>query len=157
LTYPFFYFQDLAGWQVAGWRGAFFMLGLLGVAWVIGFYLSFRDSPDDHPGVNEAERALIEGPLYQPRDKIEQMVADWEQPAAEPSVAVVEAGSPLAPSREEAIAAAPMMESSTEPVSLAEPSMARTAAPMSWASILSSPTLWCLSFMYFCSNSGWSF
>jgi nitrate/nitrite transporter NarK len=31
------------------------------------------------------------------------------------------------------------------------------SAPMSWASILSSPTLWCLSFMYFCSNSGWSF
>ena len=133
------------------------MLGLLGVAWVIGFYLSFRDSPDEHPGVNEAERALIEGPAYQPRDKVEQMVADWEQPVTVASVAVVEAGSPLAPSRAEGIAAAPISENSKEPAALAVASLARAAAPMSWASILSSPTLWCLSFMYFCSNSGWSF
>lgn len=29
-------------------------------------------------------------------------------------------------------------------------------APLSWASMLASPTLWLLSIMYFCSNAGWS-
>jgi nitrate/nitrite transporter NarK len=32
-----------------------------------------------------------------------------------------------------------------------------TFPPLSWSAMLSSPTLWTLSFMYFCSNSGWSF
>src|SRR5262249_24304996 len=35
--------------------------GLLGVVWVAGFNVWFRDTPREHPGVNEAERALIEG------------------------------------------------------------------------------------------------
>jgi MFS transporter, ACS family, glucarate transporter len=30
-------------------------------------------------------------------------------------------------------------------------------APLSWSSMLGSPTLWALSAMYFCSNAGWSF
>jgi len=30
-------------------------------------------------------------------------------------------------------------------------------APLSWRTMLSSPTLWCLSLMYFGSNAGWSF
>lgn len=81
-----------------GWRGAFLFLGMIGVVWLVGFNRFFRDRPEEHPGVNEAELA---------------MTAD---------------------------------------------STLRTApAPLSWASILSSPTLWFLSIMYFCSNSGWSF
>ena len=31
------------------------------------------------------------------------------------------------------------------------------APPLSWSTMLRSPTLWCLSAMYFCSNAGWSF
>jgi ACS family glucarate transporter-like MFS transporter len=30
-------------------------------------------------------------------------------------------------------------------------------APLSWMTMLRSPTLWCLSVMYLCSNAGWSF
>ena len=30
-------------------------------------------------------------------------------------------------------------------------------APLSWTTMLRSPTLWCLSVMYLCSNAGWSF
>jgi ACS family glucarate transporter-like MFS transporter len=81
-----------------GWRGAFVILGLLGLIWVIFFNLRFRDTPQEHEGANETERALIAGPA----------------PASAP-------------------------------------------APLSWSTVLTSPTLWCLSFMYFCSNSGWSF
>jgi MFS family permease len=82
-----------------GWRGAFVLLGLLGVFWVVGFNLWFRDTPREHPRVNEAERELIE----------------------------------------------------SQAASTAKP------APLSWRAMLLSPTLWCLSVMYFCSNSGWSF
>jgi nitrate/nitrite transporter NarK len=42
-----------------GWRGSFMLFGLLGVVWVLGFYSWFRDTPHEHPGVNEAEQALI--------------------------------------------------------------------------------------------------
>jgi MFS family permease len=43
-----------------GWRGAFLVFALMGVAWVIGFWLWYRDTPRQHPSVNEAERQLIE-------------------------------------------------------------------------------------------------
>src|SRR4029077_9123483 len=40
-----------------GWRGAFLAFCFLGLAWVVSFYIWFRDSPSEHPGVNEAELA----------------------------------------------------------------------------------------------------
>jgi MFS family permease len=93
LAYPF----DALGYP--GWRAAFLQLGLLGVVWVVGFTHFFRDTPDEHPSVNEAERRLI----------------------------VEGSGAAAAP------------------------------APLSWSAVVSSPTLWFLTFMYFCSNAGWSF
>jgi MFS family permease len=33
----------------------------VGLVWVAGFFTWFRDTPREHPGVNDAERALIEG------------------------------------------------------------------------------------------------
>jgi sugar phosphate permease len=41
------------------WRWAFVLFGLVGVVWAACFWLWFRDSPADHPAVNDAERALI--------------------------------------------------------------------------------------------------
>jgi ACS family glucarate transporter-like MFS transporter len=73
--------------------------GIMGGLWVVAFTYFFRDSPADHPGVNEAERAVI-----------------------------------LGGARE-----------SVDP------------PPLSWIAMLQSPTLWCLSLMYFCSNAGWCF
>lgn len=81
-----------------GWRGAFFLLGILGIFWVVGFSWFFRDTPREHPGVNPAELALIEG----------------------------------------------------------EGGVQSKPPPMAWVQMLTSRTLWCLSIMYFCSNSGWS-
>src|SRR5207302_4777910 len=39
---------------------AFYAFGLFGVAWVVGFWAWFRDTPRQHPAVNESELALIE-------------------------------------------------------------------------------------------------
>ena len=82
-----------------GWRGAFILLGLMGLLWVWGFAKWYRDMPRQHPAVNNAELAWIEG----------------QKPVSDKT------------------------------------------APLSWSAILTSPTLWSLSFMYFCSNAGWSF
>ena len=43
------------------WRSAFVLFGCLGVLWAIGFYLWFRDRPSEHPGVNAAELAMMDG------------------------------------------------------------------------------------------------
>src|SRR5262249_53755414 len=92
-------------------------------------------------------------PAYEQRKQAEQIVADWRTPNPT-STAIAPAGSSLGPTVTESVtASAPsaVPENSREqPVVVAPP-------PMCWSSILTSRTLWCLSFMYFCSNSGWSF
>jgi MFS transporter, ACS family, glucarate transporter len=45
--------------DAAGWRWAFLIYGLIGVAWAIGFWLWFRDDPAAHRGVNSEELAAI--------------------------------------------------------------------------------------------------
>jgi MFS family permease len=42
-----------------GWRAIFLAYALAAIVWSVGFYLFFRDTPDAHPLVNPAERALI--------------------------------------------------------------------------------------------------
>jgi MFS family permease len=41
------------------WRWAFFLFALPGFIWAALFYRWFRDNPRDHPGVNQAELALL--------------------------------------------------------------------------------------------------
>src|SRR5580700_2095324 len=42
-----------------GWRAAFLVFGLLGVLWSAVWYFYYRDTPEEHRGVNAAERELI--------------------------------------------------------------------------------------------------
>jgi MFS transporter, ACS family, glucarate transporter len=42
-----------------GWRQAFWLFGLAGVAWTVYFYWRFRDRPEEDPHCNDSERALI--------------------------------------------------------------------------------------------------
>jgi sugar phosphate permease len=44
-----------------GWRAIFYIFGSLGVVWAIGFSLFYRNLPEDHKGVNQAELARIRG------------------------------------------------------------------------------------------------
>jgi MFS family permease len=43
------------------WRRTFELFALVGVVWAILFYRWYRDSPEQHRGVNAAERALLAG------------------------------------------------------------------------------------------------
>ncbi len=43
------------------WRHAFELFGAVGVVWAVFFYRFYRDNPRDHPAMNAAEVALLEG------------------------------------------------------------------------------------------------
>lgn len=51
-----------------GWRMAFFLFGLLGLAWAAIWYSYYRDRPADHRSVNAAELELIRQPDNAPDD-----------------------------------------------------------------------------------------
>ncbi|MBV8818882.1 MAG: MFS transporter [Acidobacteriaceae bacterium] len=42
-----------------GWRAPFFAFGAGGVVWAVVWLLWYRDTPDEHPATNQAERDLI--------------------------------------------------------------------------------------------------
>ncbi|MGH7555945.1 MAG: MFS transporter, partial [Longimicrobiales bacterium] len=49
-----------------GWRAAFVVFGVLGIVWGVVWYWYYRDRPEDHPKVNEAELAVIQGKNVDP-------------------------------------------------------------------------------------------
>jgi MFS transporter, ACS family, D-galactonate transporter len=65
----------------AGWRGLFFITGIIGVLWGIAWYFLYR-SPTDHPAINEAELDNIEkgGGLINRKKDIngEQKKFEWQ-------------------------------------------------------------------------------
>jgi sugar phosphate permease len=48
-------------WLIAsyGWRMPFFVFGFLGLLWAVVWFWYYRDTPEEHGDVNEAERKLI--------------------------------------------------------------------------------------------------
>jgi ACS family glucarate transporter-like MFS transporter len=59
------------GWLAThiGWRNTFALFALPGFLWAVCFYLWFRDSPQDHPSVNEGELELLRNSSIEPRDR----------------------------------------------------------------------------------------
>jgi sugar phosphate permease len=51
----------LVAWMIAmwGWRNPFVVFGMLGLVWAAVWFLWYRDTPEEHGSVNEAERKLI--------------------------------------------------------------------------------------------------
>jgi ACS family glucarate transporter-like MFS transporter len=45
--------------EAAGWRGAFFVLGAVGVGYAVIWWFAFRDLPEEHSGLSEEEKAYI--------------------------------------------------------------------------------------------------
>lgn len=44
-----------------GWRTIFYIFGLAGIAWSVVFFVFYRNRPEEHKGVNQAELAHIRG------------------------------------------------------------------------------------------------
>jgi len=51
-----------------GWRASFVVLGAASAAWTALWLVSFRDRPDDHPWMSDAELASIRGRRESPRE-----------------------------------------------------------------------------------------
>jgi sugar phosphate permease len=49
-----------------GWRAAFIIFGALGVVWALTWFWYYRDTPQEHASVNQAELALIGGGRKRP-------------------------------------------------------------------------------------------
>ncbi len=51
----------IVAWMILtfGWRFPFFAFGTLGIVWAVTWFFYYRDSPDEHSGVNSAELELI--------------------------------------------------------------------------------------------------
>ena len=44
---------------ITGWRGVFYLLGGIGIAWATIWYWYYRDCPEDHAGVNGMELRIL--------------------------------------------------------------------------------------------------
>jgi sugar phosphate permease len=59
----------LVVWLIAGygWRAPFWVFGLLGIVWAAAWFWYYRDTPDQHTRVNEAELELMHSAMNGPR------------------------------------------------------------------------------------------
>jgi len=61
-----------------GWRAPFVLFAFVGLAWAMVWFWFYRDSPNDHAGVNQAERDLIATSLGRVERK-GKVVVPWGQ------------------------------------------------------------------------------
>jgi MFS family permease len=122
--------------RVAHWRHMFWVLGGLGVLWCVGFWLWFRDRPEQHPAVNAAELALIHGVDSSLRAR-----GTEREPVKQPEGITSETPPPVLEPGPEVEADAPDESHSNVP----------------WRRMLTSVNLWALCLMYFCGAYGWYF
>ncbi len=57
------------------WRGSFFILGTVSLAWAVTWIWYFRDDPGDHPGVTSAELKML--PVYALRKERKKAPVPW--------------------------------------------------------------------------------
>jgi sugar phosphate permease len=68
-----------------GWRAPFFVFGVLGVLWAALWYVYYRDTPEEHTGVNAAERELIHNSMGGARPKLSRKVP-WSDILSSPTL-----------------------------------------------------------------------
>lgn len=65
--------------EFATWRQSFFIFGSIGFFWAFFFFRWFRNSPEQHPGVNAAERELLAEPAEALTHKESKAGVPWAQ------------------------------------------------------------------------------
>jgi MFS transporter, ACS family, glucarate transporter len=68
-----------------GWRVAFWSFGSLGLVWAVVWFLYYRDTPEEHPSVNLAEREMIHKALGGPRSRTTRSVP-WARILSSPTL-----------------------------------------------------------------------
>ena len=68
-----------------GWRMPFFVFGAFGLLWAAAWFFYYRDTPDEHRGVNPAERELIHSATGRVRAPVGTAVP-WRRILASPTV-----------------------------------------------------------------------
>jgi MFS family permease len=123
------------GEEVPHWRHAFWLFGLLGVVWCTAWWWWFRDRPEQHSGVSQAELALI----LDLRPHV-------DAKAGSDSTAIT-----TPPVRSDALASAP----TTPPPLPPEDHDTHSPRNVPWGRLLTNLNLWTLCLMYFCAAYGW--
>jgi MFS family permease len=134
---------------LVGWRQAFGVLGLIGLAWGVLYYLWFRDTPEQMPSCNDAERDLIRG-----------RVAPDPEPALPVSTAARSPDERVLANRDAVTSDGPILEPSLLP-----PAALTPPAPLEPEGHVSPParvlagslTMWCLCVVAFAVSFGWYF
>jgi sugar phosphate permease len=52
------------------WHWVFFIFGLIGLVWAVGWFAYYRNNPQDHPGVNEAELEILRTSGFTEKPKV---------------------------------------------------------------------------------------
>lgn len=76
----------LMGYGGLSWQMSLWVLGLAGIAFGVAFAILFRSSPAEHPLVNDAEAALIQG--KEPPAAGEKSILPWREAFRNPSMRV---------------------------------------------------------------------
>jgi sugar phosphate permease len=113
-----------------GWATPILLLAGLGLLWCACFWPWFRDRPDEHPAVNDAERAVIRGLRVLP-PSLEQAAAG--QPVSADGIVPAAAMSGVSPTR-------------TPPAIRRDKGRSLSLVP--WSRFLLSPSVWGLCLMY---------
>ncbi len=129
------------GESVVHWRHSFWIFGALGLVWCVVFWWWFRDRPDQHPGVNAAELALIRG-------------------ESAPAGSVAKSTGIIPEAAKTGILTEPPLQGELDPFTAEEELLAQEGeshANVPWGRLLTSGNLWSLCLMYFCASYGWYF
>jgi MFS transporter, ACS family, glucarate transporter len=66
-----------------GWRSVFYIFGLIGVIWALYWFWYYRDRPEQHRSVNEAELAVIHevdsSSIHAPKAPADRAQVPWKQ------------------------------------------------------------------------------
>jgi MFS family permease len=139
------------GSEVKHWRHIFWIFGGIGVVWCVFFWWWFRDRPQDHVSVNQAELAYIRGVPFG---------------LAELKVGVPAAKNPGSPdfaaARQDVLGAPTVVGvQNTPPPSANKPAVPHEAehshSNVPWGKLLVNVNLWVLCIMYFGCAYGWYF
>src|SRR5580698_4903661 len=74
-----------------GWRTAFICCGALGLIWAAVWFWYYRDTPDEHPSVNDQERELIRSSLELARGCKGTQSVPWKRIVRSPQMWILSA------------------------------------------------------------------